>query len=136
VRRRCGTVFPTSPDRATAADHGGRPKVSSCKGHFVFLPTGHLPQPTLFWPGGPPGHAPIPCSLAAETLAIAVAFITTLASVVLYRILLLNLGGGVVPLINAFLARSWKGFVLHFFAGLLYLVVGGLMVEPWKRPKG
>ena len=65
--------------------------------------------------------------IAAGTLAIAAAFITTLTSVVLFGILLL--GGGVVQLINAFLARTWKGFVLHLFAGLLYLVVGALMVE-------
>jgi uncharacterized membrane protein HdeD (DUF308 family) len=65
--------------------------------------------------------------IAAGTFAIAAAFITTLASIVLFGILLL--AGGVVQLINAFLARTWKGFVLHLFAGLLYLVVGMLMVE-------
>jgi uncharacterized membrane protein HdeD (DUF308 family) len=45
----------------------------------------------------------------------------------LFGILLLT--GGVVQLINAFLARTWEGFVLHLFAGLLYLVVGAMMVE-------
>src|SRR5262249_29615329 len=37
--------------------------------------------------------------------------------------------GGLVQIVNAVVARTWKGFVLHLFAGLLYLVVGGLMVE-------
>jgi uncharacterized membrane protein HdeD (DUF308 family) len=60
-------------------------------------------------------------------LAIAAAFITTLTSVAVFGILLL--GGGVIQLGNAFLARTWKGFFIHLFAGLLYLVVGGLMVE-------
>src|SRR5713101_3483251 len=60
-------------------------------------------------------------------LSIGAAFITTLASVVVFGILLLS--GGVVQLVNAFLARTWKGFFIHLFAGLLYLVVGGLMVE-------
>ena len=65
--------------------------------------------------------------IAAGSLAIAAAFVTTMASIVLFGILLL--AGGAVQLINAFLARTWKGFVLHLFAGLLYLVVGLLMVE-------
>jgi uncharacterized membrane protein HdeD (DUF308 family) len=65
--------------------------------------------------------------MVVGALAIGAAFITTFASVVVFGILLLS--GGVVQLVNAFLARTWKGFVLHLFAGLLYLVVGGLMVE-------
>jgi uncharacterized membrane protein HdeD (DUF308 family) len=65
--------------------------------------------------------------IGAGTLAIAAAFITTLTSILLFGILML--GGGAVQLINALLARNWKGFVLHLFAGLLYLVVGALMAE-------
>jgi uncharacterized membrane protein HdeD (DUF308 family) len=65
--------------------------------------------------------------MAAGALAIAAAFITTLTSVVLFGILLIT--GGVVQLVNTFLARTWKGFTLHLFAGLLYLVIGALMVE-------
>jgi uncharacterized membrane protein HdeD (DUF308 family) len=59
-------------------------------------------------------------------LAIAAAFIATLATVLVFGILLMS--GGAVQLVNAFLARTWKGFALHLLAGVLYLVVGGLMV--------
>ena len=65
--------------------------------------------------------------MVVGALAIGAAFITTLASVVVFGILLLF--GGVVQLANAILARTWKGFFLHLFAGLLYIVVGGLMIE-------
>jgi uncharacterized membrane protein HdeD (DUF308 family) len=65
--------------------------------------------------------------MVVGALAIGAAFITTLTSVVVFGILLLS--GGVVQLVNAFLARTWKGFFIHLLAGLLYLVVGGLMVE-------
>jgi uncharacterized membrane protein HdeD (DUF308 family) len=65
--------------------------------------------------------------MAAGALAIAAAIITTLTSIVLFGILLIT--GGVVQLVNTFLARTWKGFALHLFAGLLYLVIGALMVE-------
>jgi uncharacterized membrane protein HdeD (DUF308 family) len=73
--------------------------------------------------------------MAVGAVAIGAAFITTLASVVVFGILLLS--GGVVQLVNAILARTWKGFFLHLFAGLLYIVVGGLMVEhPIRAAEG
>jgi uncharacterized membrane protein HdeD (DUF308 family) len=73
--------------------------------------------------------------IAAGTLAIAAAFIATLTSVLLFGILLL--AGGVVQLINAFLARTWNGFVLHLFAGLVYLVIGALMIDhPVRAAEG
>jgi uncharacterized membrane protein HdeD (DUF308 family) len=59
-------------------------------------------------------------------LAIAAAFTATLATVLVFGILLLS--GGAVQLVNAFLARTWRGFALHLLAGVLYFVVGGLMV--------
>jgi uncharacterized membrane protein HdeD (DUF308 family) len=65
--------------------------------------------------------------LAVGATAIGAALIVTLTSVVVFGGLLL--GGGVVQLVNAFLARTWKGFALHLFAGLISLVVGGLMVD-------
>jgi uncharacterized membrane protein HdeD (DUF308 family) len=65
--------------------------------------------------------------MAVGAVAIGAAFIATLTSVIVFGILLIS--GGVVQLVNAFLARSWRGFFIHLFAGLLYLVVGGLMVE-------
>jgi uncharacterized membrane protein HdeD (DUF308 family) len=68
-------------------------------------------------------------------LAIAAAFIATLATVLVFGILLLS--GGLVQVVNAVLARTWKGFALHLLAGVLYLVVGGLMVaDPREAAAG
>jgi uncharacterized membrane protein HdeD (DUF308 family) len=60
-------------------------------------------------------------------IALGAAFLTTLTSVLVFGILLL--AGGVVQIVNAFLARSWRGFFLHLLAGILHLIIGGLMVE-------
>ena len=65
--------------------------------------------------------------LGVGLLAIAAAFSATLATVLVFGILLGS--GGAVELVNAFLARTWKGFALHLLAGVLYLVVGGLMID-------
>src|SRR5438067_2777611 len=65
--------------------------------------------------------------MVVGVLAIGAAFITTLATVLVFGILLIV--GGVVQVVNAFLARSWGGFFLHLLAGVLQLVLGGLMVE-------
>jgi uncharacterized membrane protein HdeD (DUF308 family) len=65
--------------------------------------------------------------MAVGAVAIGAAVITTLTSAVIFGILLV--GAGAIQLVNAFLARSWRGFLIHVFVGLLYLVVGGLMVE-------
>jgi uncharacterized membrane protein HdeD (DUF308 family) len=73
--------------------------------------------------------------MVVGSLAIAAAFIATLTSVVVFGIFLFC--GGVVQIVNAILARTWKGFILHVFAGLLYLVVGGLMVvHPIEAAEG
>jgi uncharacterized membrane protein HdeD (DUF308 family) len=60
-------------------------------------------------------------------LAIGSAFISTLTTVWVFGILLM--AGGIVQIVNAFLARSWSGFFLHLVVGILHLVVGELMVE-------
>jgi uncharacterized membrane protein HdeD (DUF308 family) len=52
---------------------------------------------------------------------------TTLTTVVMCGILLM--GGGVVQIVNAFLARSWRGFFLHLLGGILHLVIGLLMIR-------
>lgn len=65
--------------------------------------------------------------MAVGAVAMGAAVITTLTSAVIFGILLV--GAGAIQLVNAALARSWRGFVIHLFVGLLYLVVGGLMVE-------
>ena len=65
--------------------------------------------------------------MAVGAVAMGAAVITTLTSAVIFGILLV--GAGAIQLVNAFLARSWRGFLIHVVVGLLYLVVGGLMVE-------
>jgi uncharacterized membrane protein HdeD (DUF308 family) len=68
-------------------------------------------------------------------LAIGAAFVTTLATVLVFGVLLIV--GGVVQVVNASLARSWGGFFLHLLAGVLQLVLGGLMVEhPLRAAEG
>jgi uncharacterized membrane protein HdeD (DUF308 family) len=64
-------------------------------------------------------------------LAIGAAFITTFTTILVFGILMM--GGGVVQLVNACLGRSWRAFFLHLLSGVLYLIVGGLMIE---RPIG
>jgi uncharacterized membrane protein HdeD (DUF308 family) len=53
--------------------------------------------------------------------------ITTLTTVFMCGILLLV--AGVVEVVNAFLARSWRGFFVYFLGGVLHFVVGLLMIE-------
>src|SRR5262249_46426914 len=65
--------------------------------------------------------------MVVGALTIGAAFVAGLLFVLTLGILLLV--GGVVQIVNAFLARSWKGFFLHFLAGILHLVVGMLMIE-------
>jgi uncharacterized membrane protein HdeD (DUF308 family) len=60
-------------------------------------------------------------------LAVGAAFIATLATVTAFGILIL-IGGG-VQLATAIWAGRWSGFFLHLLAGILYLIVGMLMIE-------
>jgi uncharacterized membrane protein HdeD (DUF308 family) len=60
-------------------------------------------------------------------VAMSASFIATLATVVMLGILLL-IGGG-VEIVNAFWARCWRGFWMHLLAGILYAVLGFLLVE-------
>jgi uncharacterized membrane protein HdeD (DUF308 family) len=53
--------------------------------------------------------------------------VVTLTTVLVFGILLL--AGGVVQVVNAVLARGWRVFFLHLMAGVLHLVVGGLMID-------
>ena len=62
--------------------------------------------------------------------AIGSAFVATLATVMTFGVLAL-FGGG-VEIVSAFSARRWSGFFLHLLAGVLYIVIGFLMVtRPW-----
>ena len=60
-------------------------------------------------------------------LAIGAAFIATFTTILVFGVLLM--GGGVVQLVNACMGRSWRAFFLHLLSGILYLIVGGLMIE-------
>jgi uncharacterized membrane protein HdeD (DUF308 family) len=65
--------------------------------------------------------------LGALAVGTALSGIATLVTILFFGILLL-VGGG-VQIGTAFLARSWRGFFLHVLVGILYLVLGGLMME-------
>ncbi|HEV3260302.1 MAG TPA: HdeD family acid-resistance protein [Gemmataceae bacterium] len=59
--------------------------------------------------------------------AIGSAFITALATMLAFGILLLM--GAVVQVANAFFGRRWRGFFLHLLAGILYFIAGMFMIE-------
>jgi uncharacterized membrane protein HdeD (DUF308 family) len=65
--------------------------------------------------------------VAVGTLAIVFAFVATLTTVLAFGILLLV--GGVAEVVGAFWARGWGGFFIQLLAGILYVVVGLLMIE-------
>jgi uncharacterized membrane protein HdeD (DUF308 family) len=58
--------------------------------------------------------------------AVVAAEIATLASVLLFGWLILI--GGMLEVVTAFWARQWSGFFLHLLAGVLYMVIGLLIV--------
>src|SRR5262245_58790653 len=58
--------------------------------------------------------------------AVGSAFVATLTTILTFGILML-IGGG-VEVVSSFWAGRWGGFFLHLLAGVLYLVVGFLMV--------
>jgi uncharacterized membrane protein HdeD (DUF308 family) len=60
-------------------------------------------------------------------MAIGSAFITTVASIVLFGILLMC--GGGVQIVGAVLARTWQAGFLHILVGMIQMVVGALMIE-------
>ncbi len=59
-------------------------------------------------------------------LAIALPAVATLAAGIFIGWLLVI--GGVAQIADAFSARRWAGFALHLLSGVLYLLVGGLLV--------
>ena len=66
-------------------------------------------------------------SVFVGVVAIGSAFLATLASVVVFGVLLL--AAGVAEVIHAVMVRNLKGFALHLLAAALYLVVGLFMLE-------
>ena len=59
--------------------------------------------------------------------AIGSSLIATLATVVIFGILLLL--GAIFQVVTAVWGRSWRGSVLHLLAGVLYLIAGLFMIE-------
>jgi uncharacterized membrane protein HdeD (DUF308 family) len=59
--------------------------------------------------------------------AIGSSFIATLATVLMFGMLLLL--GGLFQVVTAFWGRSWQGFFLHMLAGVVYLIVGVFMID-------
>src|SRR5215831_18134345 len=60
-------------------------------------------------------------------MAIGSAFIVGLITVIVIGVLLMV--GGVVDILSAFWAHCWRGFWLHLLAGILYAVLGFLLVQ-------
>ena len=60
-------------------------------------------------------------------VAIGSSLIATFATVLVFGILMLL--GAIFQLVTALWGRSWRGFVLHLLAGVLYVVVGMFMIE-------
>lgn len=61
------------------------------------------------------------------SLGIAFSFIATLATVTLFGTLLVI--GAVMQLVNAVTCRNWRGFVVNLLAGIIYSVVGLIMMN-------
>jgi uncharacterized membrane protein HdeD (DUF308 family) len=59
--------------------------------------------------------------------AVGSSFVATLATVVVFGILLLL--GAIFEVVTALWGRYWKGFVLHLLAGVLYLIAALFMIE-------
>jgi uncharacterized membrane protein HdeD (DUF308 family) len=60
-------------------------------------------------------------------VAIGSSFVATLATVMVFGILLLL--GAAFQVVTAFWGRSWRGFFLHLLTGVLYLLVGIFMID-------
>ncbi len=65
--------------------------------------------------------------MAAGIGAVAYSFLATLTTVLIIGMVVLV--GGVAQVINAFLARTWRGFFVAALTGVLYILVGGIMAE-------
>jgi uncharacterized membrane protein HdeD (DUF308 family) len=65
--------------------------------------------------------------ILAGMAAVVYACVATITTVFLFGCVLI--GGGVVELVNAFVAASWRGFFLNLLGAVLHLIIGGLMIE-------
>ena len=66
-------------------------------------------------------------SIVVGFLAISSTFIATLASVIVFGVLLLI--AGFAEVVHAIMVRNWRGFALHLLTAALYLLVGLFMLE-------
>lgn len=60
-------------------------------------------------------------------VAIGSSFIATLATVVVFGVLLLL--GSLFQVVTALWGRSWRGFFLHLLGGVLYLILGIFLID-------
>jgi uncharacterized membrane protein HdeD (DUF308 family) len=63
----------------------------------------------------------------AGTAAVGSSFFATLATVMAFGIIILV--GGVAQIISTLCCRKWGGFLLELLAGILYLIIGLLMIN-------
>jgi uncharacterized membrane protein HdeD (DUF308 family) len=66
-------------------------------------------------------------SIIVGFLAISATFVATLASVMVFGVLLLV--AGIAEVVHAVMVRNWRGFALHLLSAALYLIVGLFMLE-------
>src|SRR5262245_4271651 len=65
--------------------------------------------------------------IAAGGVAISSSFIASMATMLVFGIMLVL--GALFELVTALWGRSWRGFFLHLLGGVLYLIVGVLLIE-------
>jgi len=65
--------------------------------------------------------------MSLGVLAIASAFFVSVLTVVMFGVLLLV--GGIGLVVSSFWTGKWSGFLLHLLQGLLYLIVGILIID-------
>jgi uncharacterized membrane protein HdeD (DUF308 family) len=63
--------------------------------------------------------------------AVSYAALATAVMVVVLGYLLL--AGGIVEIVNTFLAGTWRGFFLHLLGGIVHLDLGGFMIDRPER---
>ena len=67
------------------------------------------------------------CLVLVGTAAMICSFIATLATAIFFGTLLFV--GGVMQLVNAVTCRNWRGFMVYLIAGILFSVVGLVMMN-------
>jgi uncharacterized membrane protein HdeD (DUF308 family) len=65
--------------------------------------------------------------IALGAVAMGSSFIATLATVLMFGLVLLL--GAIFQVVTAFWARQWRGFFLHMIAGVLYLIASVFMLQ-------